>query len=76
MGRTVNFAVKKLPEKAKRPFLRAWAAAGCMDLYDGNLATYLSVIAQVLERRNEERSVLKNIGEEIRKKLKEAHLLL
>ena len=75
MPRTVNFAAKKLPENARKPFLRAWEAANCMDLYDGNLATYLNVIAQSLERRNEERKVLESIADDIHKKLKNTCLL-
>ena len=75
MGRTVNFAAKKLPEKARKPFLRIWEACNCADLYDGNLATYLSVMAQSLESRNEERETLKNIASDIQKKLKRVHLI-
>lgn len=75
MERTVNFAAKKLSEKAKEPFLRAWRATNCADIYNGDLATYLNVIAEVLEHRNEQRDVLKDMARDIEKKLTEALLL-
>lgn len=74
MGRTANWAAKRLPEKARPEFLRAWKACGCMDLYDGNLATYLRVVAQVIERHNEDREELKKLSKTIQKKLRDLRL--
>jgi len=75
MGRTVNFAAKKLPEKARPAFLRAWKACGCMDLYDGNLDTYLRVIAQVLERRNEQKEEFKKLANDIQNRIKHIEMV-
>jgi len=68
-GRTINFAIKELPEKCRKPFLRAWDACNCADIYNGDLSTYLSVIAQYIERRNTERKALKDIAKHIRHEL-------
>ena len=75
MGRTANWAAKKLPEKARPGFLRAWKACGCMDLYDGNLATYLRVIAQVLERRNEQHEEFKKLANDIKNRIKHIEMI-
>jgi hypothetical protein len=50
--RNVKFAANKLPPEAREPFLRAFKATNCADLYGGELETYLSVIAQRLETAN------------------------
>jgi hypothetical protein len=47
--RTVNDAVAELPESLANPIVRAFKATNAMDVYGGNLAMYLTVIAQRLE---------------------------
>ncbi len=54
MTKTVKDAAKQLPEKAQEQFLRAWDAANCMDLHNGNLDQYLAVIAQMLEAKTKQ----------------------
>jgi len=68
---TVKDAAKRLPKEVRKPFLRAWKAAGCLDLYDGNLDNYLSVIGQVLERKQNEVAHLKKVIKGVRKTLLE-----
>lgn len=64
MPKGVTDAAKKLPAAAREPFLRAWKAAGCVDLYEGRLEQYLQVIAQSIEQsRENERSMVNNIHE-------------
>lgn len=54
MARNVVTAAQKLPEAARKPFIDAFNAANCMDLYDGNLEEYLMVIGQKLLRQREQ----------------------
>lgn len=69
--RNVKFAAKKLPEEAREPFLRAFAATNCADLYGGELHTYLSVIAQVLEAKTERVEKFNNILFEFKKRMEQ-----
>ena len=56
----MNFAVKQLPnESSAKALKRAFKAANCSDIYGGELATYLNVIAQTLENQNETIAKLK-----------------
>lgn len=50
-NKTYKDAAKKLPEEARIPFIQAWEATNCMDLYEGRLEEYLMVIRQRLERQ-------------------------
>jgi len=68
---TVKDAAKRLPKEVRKPFLRAWKAAGCMDIYGGNLDNYISVIGQVLERKQNEVAHLRKAIEGVRKTLLE-----
>lgn len=43
--RTAHDAALQLPECCREQFLRLWKEANTEDLYDGNLAQYMSAIA-------------------------------
>jgi len=51
--RNINHAVKGLPKGVADQIKRSFKAARCADIYGGELETYLGVIAQTLERKNE-----------------------
>ena len=68
---SVKDAAKRLPKDSQRPFLRAWKATNCLDLYDGNLDNYLSVIGQVLEKKQNEVAHLRKVIKGVRKTLLE-----
>ena len=67
--RNINYAVQKLSSDVAKEIKRAFEATNCSDIYGGDLATYISVIAQVLERRNEEIAELKKYTEEYIKEI-------
>ena len=61
MGRTIKYAVRNLNTEVKEAILRAFEATGVGDYYDGDLASYFQVIAQVLESRNKRIEELEKI---------------
>ncbi len=57
--RSISHAVKKLPPEVAKEVKRAFKAVNCSDIYGGELAVYISVIAQTLEDQNETIAKLK-----------------
>ena len=65
-------AANKLPESCREAFRRAFRAANCMDLYDGELKSYFEVIAHTLEDKTTRLEKMKtqiNISSERIKKI-------
>jgi hypothetical protein len=50
--RNITHAANKLYPEAAKALKRAFAATNCMDIYGGELHTYLNVIADRLESAN------------------------
>jgi len=46
MGKTINDAVKSLPERFQGLVKELWEQAECMDLYDGDMKQYFQVMVQ------------------------------
>lgn len=67
--RNINFAAKKLYPEAGEALKRAFEAANCMDLYGGELHTYLNVIADRLGDANRRISKLEELIDNTRKAL-------
>ena len=66
--KTIKDAIKDLPEKMQKEFLRAWKATKCMDIYGGHVEDYTQVIARHLEESDKRVKTLKRkIKEEIKK---------
>ena len=70
--RTVSDAAKLMPEAFRKPFMRAWRAVGCMDLYGGDPAAYMAVISEQLERARAIETKLRAKMREIQSVLDEA----
>jgi len=69
--RSIKHAVKKLDPKAAKQLIRAFEATHCMDLYGGELETYLAVIADRLEAANKKIEKLDGIIFDFKKKVAE-----
>jgi hypothetical protein len=63
--KNIKAAIKKLPKDSQQSFLELWEETGIMDLYDGDLKTYIEVITSVLTSRNNKISQLKDIIREV-----------
>lgn len=67
--RSINHAVKKLSSEVAKEVKRAFKATNCSDIYGGELATYIAVIAQTLEEQNEAIAKLKKHTKEYVKEI-------
>jgi hypothetical protein len=67
MKRGLEKAAAQLPPEIRAAFRRAFKATGVMDLYDGDLASYLTVIASTIEHDKKRIKRFEQVGEKIYK---------
>jgi hypothetical protein len=65
--KNIKAAIKKLPTDSRQSFLKLWEETGIMDLYDGDLKTYIEAITSVLVSRNNQISQLKGTVKRVMK---------
>ena len=44
-------AIKKLPKEIQHEFYRTWLLADCIDIYDGDLESYMRIIRRRFEQK-------------------------
>lgn len=66
---TVDDAAKKLPKGSRTSFLKLWESAGVMDLYDGDLKMYFTIIRQILEDKDRKLSKIEDIIHKVSEQL-------
>ena len=70
-AKTIKYAVKNFPLPIKKAIIRAFEASNSMDIYDGRLESYITVIAQTMESQNAKVAKLANKVTELKKLLEE-----
>lgn len=61
---TIKDAVQLLPESCREAFLETWRETNCVDIYDGDLKSYIDVLGFVIKIQATKIKLLELSGEQ------------